>query len=261
MTAPLVVAGCSIVSKRWKGKTCVYCTVPGSSTAPDHVIARGFFPMDKRGNLPQVPACDSCNVRKSNLELYLSAVLPFGSTHANVRDFMEDLVAPRLENNQKLKRELSAGIDKKYALVNGQVLQTAMTIPLDSEKVLELFKFIARGLAYTHWGVLLPATDTASLAEFLIPEGAGYMEAMLNTSKVVSTGPVTLGDGVFTYQGVRDPVHQTLTVWRMSMYGVITEAETNGQSIMVSSAYLMTAPRDLKAATDLIEAWSRPVAA
>jgi hypothetical protein len=249
------------VGKSWKGKTCVYCTVEGSSTTADHVIARGFFPVDKRDNLPEVPACDSCNGRKSNLEHYLSAVLPFGSTHADACDFMDKLVAPRLRNNQKLARELSARIGKTYAFINGRVLQTAMTIPFDSEKVLDLYKLIAQGLAYTHWNVLMPASDVVSLAEFLILEGAGYMEAMLNTSKVISTGPVTLGDGVFTYQGVRDPVHQTLTVWRMSMYSVITEAEANGQSIMVSNAYLMTAPRGLKAATDLIEAWSRPVAA
>ena len=61
-----------------------------------------------------------------------------------------------------------------------------------------------------------------SFAEFLIPQGAGCMEAMLNTSACISTGQLTLGDGVFAYQGVRDPVYQTFTVWRMSMYGVVT---------------------------------------
>lgn len=100
-----------------------------------------------------------------------------------------------------------------------------------------------------------------SFAEFLIPEGAGYLEAMLNTTACISTGKVSLGDGVFNYQGVRDPVHQTLTVWRMSMYNVVVEAEANGNSIQVSNAYAMTSPRGLKAATELISLWSRPVAA
>jgi len=239
----------------------VYCTVPDSSSTPDHVVARGFFPVDKRDSLPQVPACDICNQRKSKLEHYLSAVLPFGSTTADAHKFLDELVASRLEKNQRLKRELSAGMDKKYALINGQVLQTAMTIPLDSEKVLDLFKLIAQGLAFSHWDVLMPERDVQSFSAFLIPQGAGFMEAMLNTSACISTGKITLGDGVFTYQGVRDPEHQTFTVWRMSMYGVVTEAEANGQSIQVSNAYLMTAPRGLKAATDLMQAWSRPAAA
>lgn len=141
----VVVAGFSVVSKRWKGKTCVYCTVPESSTTADHVIARGFFPADKRTNLPQVPACEPCNGRKSDLEHYLSSVLPFGSVTADAHKYLEQFVAPRLEKNQRLARELSAGLDKQYALVNGQVLQTAMTIPFNSEKVLDLFKFIAQG--------------------------------------------------------------------------------------------------------------------
>jgi hypothetical protein len=256
-----LLQGRSVVSKRWKGKTCVYCTVPESSTTADHVIARGFFPVDKRSNLPQVPACGPCNGRKSELEHYLSSVLPFGSTTADAHKYLEEFVAPRLEKNQRLARELSAGMDKKYALVNGRVLQAAMTIPFDSEKVLELFKFIAQGLAYVHWDVLLPASEVLSFAEFLIPQGAGYLEAMLNTTACISTGRVSLGDGVFTYQGVRDPVHRTLTVWRMSMYGVVAEAEANGNSVQVSNAYAMTSPRGLKAATELMAMWSHPVAA
>jgi hypothetical protein len=261
MMVCVMISGVTNVSKRYKAKTCVYCTVPESSATDDHVIARGFFPADKRGNLPKVPACEPCNNRKSTLELYLSSVLPFGSMGANARDFLENMVAPRLEKNQRLKRELSAGMDKKYALINGQVLQTAMTIPFNSEKVLDLFKFIAQGLAFTHWGILMPEADVQSFSGFLIPEGAGYMEAMLNTTNCISTGQLTLGDGVFTYKGVRDPVHETFTVWRMSMYGVVTEAEANGRSIQVSNAYVMTAPRGLKAATNLMQAWSRPAAA
>jgi hypothetical protein len=257
----VVISRDTNVGKRHKGKTCVYCTVPESSATDDHVVARAFFPVEKRGYLPKVPACEPCNNRKSTLELYLSSVLPFGSMGANAPDFLQNMVAPRLEKNQRLKRELSAGINKKYALSNGQVLQTAMTIPFDSEKVLDLFKFIAQGFAFTHWGVLMPNADVQSFSGFLIPEGAGYMEAMLNTSNCISTGQVTLGDGVFTYKGVRDPVHQTLSVWRMSMYGVVTEAEANGRSIQVSNAYVMTAPRGLKAATDLMQAWGRPAAA
>jgi hypothetical protein len=55
-------------SKKFKGKTCIYCCIPESSECPDHVVARSFFLDRNRGNLPQVPACRSCNKKKSDLE-------------------------------------------------------------------------------------------------------------------------------------------------------------------------------------------------
>jgi hypothetical protein len=46
-----------MASKRYVGKTCPYCRVPGSSTTRDHVVAREFFLIEDRNNLPIVPAC------------------------------------------------------------------------------------------------------------------------------------------------------------------------------------------------------------
>ncbi len=249
------------MSKKYKGKTCVYCSTPESSTTADHVIARGFFPLDMHDNLPQVPACSRCNGIKSNLEHELCTVLPFGSTNPHAPTFLEKMVAPRLEKNQKLKRKLEAGTQHEYTIANGRLVHTAMTIPFDSEKVLSLFKLIAKGLAYDHWAVLLPDTDVLSFAEYLIPVGAQWIEAMLGTRACISTGRVSLGDGIFTYQGARDPAHQTLTVWRMCLYGVETEAEYEGRSLRVSNAYVMTAPRGLKVATNVMAALGRPAAA
>jgi hypothetical protein len=57
------------MSKKYKGKTCVYCATEKSS-CPDHVIAREFFPIDERSNLPKVPSCVSCNNKKAKLEHY-----------------------------------------------------------------------------------------------------------------------------------------------------------------------------------------------
>jgi hypothetical protein len=127
--------------------------------------------------------------------------------------------------------------------------------------VLKLFKFVAQGLAFTHWGVLMPEAYVHLFSGFLIPEGAGYMEAMLNTTNCIPTGQVSLGDGVFTYKVVRDRGHESVTAWRMSMYGVLTEADFNGQRIRILKAYLMTAPRGLKTVTDLMRAWNRPATA
>jgi hypothetical protein len=96
------------MSKTYKGKTCTYCAVLGSSTTGDHVFARGFVPPDKRDHLPQVPACAQCNGEKAKLEHYLATVLPFGGQHADARQVLNEMVEPRLAKNAKLHRELSA---------------------------------------------------------------------------------------------------------------------------------------------------------
>jgi hypothetical protein len=246
-----------VSSKKYKGKTCTYCVVPGSSTAPDHVLAREFFPIDKRDGLPQVPSCDRCNGEKARLEHSLTAVVPFGSTMAGAGQYIEDLVAPRLRKNQKLARHLDRGRQYGYVRSSGGVLQRTMTIPCDCETVVELFKFVARGLAFHHWDVLMPDAEVALFGGFVIPEGARIMESLIASNVSRSTGRQVLGDGVFTYEGVQDPKHIALTVWRMSLYGVVFAAG----NYQLADAYVTTAPRGVKAAVDFVEWLSRSPAA
>jgi hypothetical protein len=243
--------------KKYKGKTCAYCAVPGSSTAPDHVLARGFFPVDKRDNLPEVPACDGCNGEKARLEHSVTAVVPFGSTLAGAGQYLEDLVAPRLRKNQKLARHLDQGRQYGYMRTSGGVLPPTMTIPCDSETVVELFKFIARGLAFHHWGVLMPDVEVTLFGGFVIPDGARIMESMLASKMSGGTGKQVLGGGVFTYEGVQDTKHAALTVWRMSLYGVVYAAG----DYQLTDAYVTTAPRSVKAALDFVDWLSRSQAA
>jgi 5-methylcytosine-specific restriction endonuclease McrA len=61
------------MGRGFKGKTCVYCAAAPAATM-DHVFAREFFLVDRRANLPKVPACQACNGAKSDLEHYLTAV-------------------------------------------------------------------------------------------------------------------------------------------------------------------------------------------
>ena len=45
-----------MASQKYRGKTCAYCRVPEISVEGDHVVARQFFLVQDRDNLPQVPA-------------------------------------------------------------------------------------------------------------------------------------------------------------------------------------------------------------
>lgn len=74
-------------SKRCKNKAFPYCGQQGVSSTADHVLCRKFFAVEDRANLPIVPACESCNNAKSELELYACTVMPFAATHSVPRSF------------------------------------------------------------------------------------------------------------------------------------------------------------------------------
>ena len=96
---------------KFTGEICVYCNKAPADTS-DHAIGRKFFLEERRGNLPQVPACRSCNNRKSELESYLMTVLPFGAKNVDAGTILTKLVPPRLEKNAKLNRKLTRGYNR-----------------------------------------------------------------------------------------------------------------------------------------------------
>jgi hypothetical protein len=140
------------MGKKYKGKPCVYC---GNSVAraADHVFARDFFLPDRRANLPKVPACHACNHAKGKLEHYLTAILGFGGRHADASANLIQMVPGRLVKNLALHRRLSNGLGRIWAQEGNLVVP--VTLPIDSDKIGELFRFIVKGLMWHHWKVLL----------------------------------------------------------------------------------------------------------
>jgi hypothetical protein len=163
------------MGKAFQGKICVYCAGAPAATM-DHVFAREFFLVERRTNLPKVPACAACNGAKSQLEHYLTAVLPFGGQHADGLVHLTEMVPGRLARNQKLARGLSAGLSR--TLVAGRDTP-AMTIPIDPDKVGELFALIAKGLLWHHWQVLLPPVAFGVRAEMLSAAGEQFYNQAL----------------------------------------------------------------------------------
>jgi hypothetical protein len=202
-------------SKKYKGKACAYCAVEGISTTGDHVFAREFFPIDKRANLLQVPACGRCNGDKSALEHYLTAVLPFGGQHADAHHVLNEMVEPRLSKNAKLQKALNAGRETVWERVGG-LLAPAMRLPFDTEKLSALCGMIAKGLALHHFGVVIPA-DCNVISGPLTAHGDevfGRFLAMKGNRVSQS-----VGGGAFAYDGVQSRQNEHLTIWRFSVYG------------------------------------------
>lgn len=235
-----------------KHRTCVYCAT-ATATTRDHVIARGFFPLDRRVGIPQVPACSACNNLKARLEHYATAVLPFGATHPAAGAILSTMVQRRLEENLKLARTLAGG--KKYSFVShdyGRTWQTEMTLPLEGDVLSKLFHMIVRGLAYAEFGVLLPEADCLVQADFLTAAGRGMFD-QLHAQRGNRTGVKVLGNGIFTYEGVQARETPQLTVWRMSLCGVVVGGDPKAPAERVSVVHAITAPRRIEAASRLVD--------
>jgi hypothetical protein len=203
------------MSKKYVGKTCVYC-VDAPATSADHVFAREFFLHSDRSELPQVPACDRCNRDKSVLEHYLTAVLPFGGKHTKASQTLEEMVPKRLAKNGKLRRELNRGMTRVWGVDRGLYLPTG-AIPVDGSKLEKLVALIARGLLWFHWKTLLRQDDVVHVEALtsLGEEFFTHIFSMRSANRV----HVDIADGVIQYDGVQSADPMELSVWRIWFYG------------------------------------------
>ncbi len=204
------------MSKKLNGKACVYCGSAPATTS-DHIFARGFFPVHRRANLPQVPACAACNGEKSTLEHYLTAVLPFGGTHEDAHEALSEMVPPRLEKNTKLKNILSGGLVEDWREENG-VLVPAMTVPFDSDRASELFRFITKGLLYHHWGMVLDKQKHGVWAGFLNAQGVEFHQSLLSMNSRERIRE-DIGNGTFVYEGAQGTDIPEMSIWIFNVFG------------------------------------------
>jgi hypothetical protein len=95
-----------------------------------------------------------------------------------------------------------------------------MSVPFEPEKLVELFEFIARGLAWHHWRMLI-AADTVVWAGILNGAGEALFRQLFGyRTKAQITG--SLGNGTFTYEGGQSSENPQMTIWRFCVYGGAT---------------------------------------
>lgn len=217
------------MSKKFKGKTCVYCGVEGISETADHVIAREFLPVEHRDGIPKVAACAPCNNAKSQLEHYLVAVLPFGNRLPTASVMLDTEVPRRLARNRRLRRDLAAGHQGAWLTENG-VTQRTITLPFDGEKLDALFALVTRGLAAHHFGVMIPKDyfiGAGALASVAEPFMTSLL--MMNARAKVTR---SLGDGLISYDGAQATDDPHLTVWRYRIYGGVRLSDADSPAEM-----------------------------
>jgi hypothetical protein len=173
------------MSKRYRGKRCVYCGRPGVPDTGDHVIARAFFPQVANLELPQVPACSACNNAKSLLEHELASVLPFGARNAAGSRVLHEQVPGRLERNAPQHRALQAEWDRQWRGDYAPRSEQDMTLPLDGGLVVRWCEYMMIGLAWHHWHADLTPPNQVR-AEFFHPAGVPHVEAILDDPRWVA---------------------------------------------------------------------------
>jgi hypothetical protein len=228
-------------SKRYKGKTCVYCA--GVSEEPDHVLAREFVPVAYRSQIPQVPACRRCNKEKSDLEHYSATVLPFGGRHGDAAANLQNDGPRRLAGNQKLRRELVKGRERISAQESPGLAVSALALPIDGAKVEKLVEFIVRGLMFHHWDIVLGRdcfVDTGSLTSF----GEAYF-ALFRSMRTKNPVAADICNGALIYKGVQAIDNPQVSVWEIALLGGVKMASADNTDFS-STFGAMTGPQSIK---------------
>ncbi len=230
------------MSKRYKGKTCVYCATSGASETGDHVLAREFVPVAHRPQIPQVPACRACNQDKADLEHYLTAVLLFGGRHADAATNLQTDGPRRLAKNQKLHRELARGSSRLWTKEASGLLVNSLTVPIDGAKLEKLVGYIVRGLIWHHWRTVLGADCSADVLS-LTAHGEAFFRRYLNM-KARNRVSGDIGHGALVYEGAQGTDNVQVSIWEVSIIGGAKMSAADGNS--TSRFGVMTGPQTIK---------------
>lgn len=204
------------MSKKFKGKLCVYCS-ERISTVGDHVFAREFFLPEHRKNLPKVPACDECNTEKSKLEHYLSTLLPFGGRHKSAKENLATMVRKRLEKNLKLNKTLVEGRKTVWCDNESGIILPTMGLPFESKSLPSLLEFITKGLMWFHWQTSINKDNYIEVIT-LTNYGEEFFENFLRLDGNARVHG-NLGNGTFCYKGLQGIDDPKISVWVFSVFG------------------------------------------
>lgn len=228
------------MSKQYKDKTCVYCTKPRRSSTRDHVIARGFFPLVDRDKikLPIVPSCNECNNEKSNLETYLTSILPFGANPSEFGAELAQRATERLQKNNKLSMPVVRSL---HELKN--INLDRLPLPLDGIKLERLCQYIAQGLAFFHWKVLLPMDKC--IIQYFSPSNSllNELDNLINSEPSENRVTNEWTSNAFSYHGTQFIECTEFTLWKMSFYGFNIKGDSP-ESPMIDKVFVLTCPKN-----------------
>jgi hypothetical protein len=200
-----------------------------------------------RNNLPQAPACDACNGKKSAVEHYLTTVLPFAGRHSQALDNLKSGVPKRLRKNQKLNKELIESQQPVWLKDGTGLYQQTKKLSFDGDKLRVFLEYVPKGLAWHHWKTYFKPTDTVHvsfLPDLVTGDFPGMMQSVLKANRVQGD----LGRGTVLYEGVQDPDAPENMIWSIYMYGgLILSGEhcSDGSAQTLTRWWIMTGSKEL----------------
>lgn len=237
-------------SKKFQNKLCVYCRNNISTTA-DHVFPREFFQVSERDLLPKVPSCSECNNQKSQIEHYLTAVLPFGATHLNAKKALSVDTAKRLSKNRKLHKQLQNTFKRQLINDSEDGIRNALTIAIDPEKIHDFCAYVGLGLLWHHWKIYLP--NDCSYRVFTPSQyGLEFIDSLFNLTTNLRVHE-KLGDETIQYKGIASEMNDGFSVWAIQLLGGITVADSECSNVFKNSfVVVITGPKNQLEKLDLV---------
>lgn len=226
------------MSKKYKGKLCAYCCKEKSVTG-DHVFAREFFLIDKRDNLPKVPSCEKCNHDKSEIEHYLTALLPFGGRHKDAHENLKGMVPKRLRKNPKLHKSLAEKQSYIWSKRPSNLFGPSMALPINFESIATIFQYVVKGLANYHWGIYLNHDISIGIMALTAAREKFFEEIFFSLNckaRIIET----LAENTFWYEGMQGVDCPQITAWRFSVYNglqLVDDSESSNETSSVIGAY------------------------
>lgn len=208
------------MSKKYKGKTCVYCGASGKSETKDHVVARQFVLSRHRHNLPTVPACRACNNKKSALEKYCTTVLPFGGRHSDARETMISMVPKRLKADFKLSNSIRKNFGPVIVQSPTGSIQHVGVVLIEVETLKEWLKLVVTGLIWHHWKIVV-AGETDVTVELVATDAEQELLSIFQKAACRRVPPTSVGEGSLVYEGAMAVDEQLCSTWRVGVYGGI----------------------------------------
>ena len=115
-----------------------------------------------------------------------------------------------------------------------------MTLPIDPQRLLDLFAMIARGLVWYHWQVRLTIDDSVVPCA-LTPAGEERFDRLFSLN-VAAHVERDLGNGTFQYEGAQDVDEHRVTIWRFRPYGGVWFGDPSAPGVVARRIGVLTGP-------------------
>lgn len=219
------------------------CIVELKTRLPQIMYSREFFQISERDSLPKVPSCSECNNKKSQIEHYLTAVLPFGATHPNAKKALAVDTKKRLSKNKKLHNKLQETFTHQLINDSKEGARNTPIISIDPEKIHDFCVYVGLGLLWHHWKVYLPVN--CSYRAFTPSEyGLEFISHLFNLPTDLRVHE-KLGDDTIQYKGISSEIDGCISVWAIQLLGGITVADNEFGNIFKNSfVAVITGPEE-----------------